>query len=497
MPLFTVVCRAASALYFAPDNHLAITNFQTSFGRATLRYTTRWAPVDGIAQPLPRGLHVEVKGEAPDLKSALSGHSFLAQELLPILTLAANAPTDDLVPELAYDSTDGITEREFFQQFLFDERLIPFRRPAFPAKLCATLLGMLLRHPDRDRLHRAMVQYHAALQSWLPGGEVMTLSHLYMGMEVLTPIARRRELKAHDDSMDKLLQAWAIDIKQLDPEVRRRVLFQGDTQTYRKAKEASDGFEHGFLSFKDIREHAVAIRQATARYLRRAILQLLDIDQESISTLTAPPFDTIPGLRIDKYIYGTLLGAGPPHAPDQLYPILSWSSRATAIDFAPDGTAQISFSETMTKRLGDGITLRPKRLEVWGGPGLTTTDSLKASSVTGLPTNSSTSPILASSVVAFILAFLAGYLSSAGLAFCMAPAVLPHLGSARWIHRENRGPGRLLPNDWPSLAWLGWPFFLPWFAAHSGGRRSLRLAFGLYTATAAPIFAALIGRLLA
>ncbi len=372
MPDFLVVGRAASALYFPIDVHFLVRDFPSPFGRVDVLFQTRRTAVTGMEQPLPRGLWVEVRGHAPSLTDALTAFPQIAQNLTVVLTITANAPTEDIVPELGIDVTDGVTERAFFQQFLFDEPLLPFIRPVFPVKQAKTVLGLLANHAEMDRLHRAMAQYDAALRYWFLGGEIMALGHLYMGMEVMTPVAIRRLLaEGPITTRDDIAAIWGVEAKRLDSEARRRLLFEGDDITYASAKKASDGFEHGFLPFQSIREHAIATKNATARYLRKSILNYLGLEPQELDTLLSPPFAEIPILRVDKYIFGTLTStASNPAAPDQMYPILQWKSTATGLSIGPDGASIITFEETITPKLAEGTTFTPARFEVWGGPGV-------------------------------------------------------------------------------------------------------------------------------
>lgn len=372
MPNFLVVGRAASALYFPIDDCFLVRAFPSPFGRVDVLFQTRRSTTNGVEQPLPRGLWVEVCGHAPSLMDALTAFPQIAQNLTAVLTITANAPTEDIVPELGIDITDGVTERAFFQQFLFDERLLPFTRPVFPVKQAETILSLLANHADSDRLHRAMAQYDAALRYWYLGGEVMALGHLYMGMEAMTPVVIRQLLaKGSITNRDELAAAWGVEAKRLDSEARRRLLFEGDDVTYTRAKKASDGFEHGFLPFQSIREHAIATKNTTARYLRKSILTYLGLGSQEVDTLSSPPFAEIPTLRVDKYIFGTLTGTAPnPAAPDQMYPILQWKSTPTGLSIGPDGTSTITFTETITPKLAEGIAFTPARFEVWGGPGV-------------------------------------------------------------------------------------------------------------------------------
>ena len=147
--------------------------------------------------------------------------------------------------------------------------------------------------------------------------------------------------------------------------------FQGNDKTYARAKEASDGFEHGYLPFQVLREHALATKIATARLLRESILTHLGLDKSGRNEILAPPYDVPPVLCVDKYVFGKLKGPVE-HlaAPDQIYPILRWSSRPNQLTTLPDGTVSIGFNENLEARLGPGVTFQAQNIQIWGGLGV-------------------------------------------------------------------------------------------------------------------------------
>lgn len=91
-------------------------------------------------------------------------------------------------------------------------------------------------------------------------------------VETLTPVVREAYLASKRLSVDDLRKHWAIpeSDRGVDPEVRRRLIFDNDVTTYSEAKGASDGLEHGVMGFPDIHAKAVAVNRRTAGYLRRA-----------------------------------------------------------------------------------------------------------------------------------------------------------------------------------------------------------------------------------
>jgi hypothetical protein len=138
-----------------------------------------------------------------------------------------------------------------------------------------------------------MQQYWIALRNWLPGREVLALAHLYMGMEALTKAALRRERTKHGCTSDQaLVKELGIEKKELDGFVRRETLFQGDGETYRAAKAASDGFEHGFLSLADVHSLASQARDRTGELLRMAIFDAGGLEKNASEILLGEKYGT-------------------------------------------------------------------------------------------------------------------------------------------------------------------------------------------------------------
>ncbi len=235
------------------------------------------------------------------------------------------------------------------------------------ARATKDLMVAVVNHQERDRLLRASAQYFHALQEWGPGQEIMALAHIYIGMEVLTPVALRTHLSQYRIDKAELVAAWKIDIRQLDSEVKRRLLFNGDDDTYTKVRKASDGFEHGFLDFHDIRDTALDLREKAGAYLRQALFRLSGLPQSVAAELTEHPYTRPFQLEYTKYLWGSLRGKGDAlNAEEQEFPFVRWRSKASPKAGTTGPDPEITFAETLTPRLGPGIALQLRRLEVWG-----------------------------------------------------------------------------------------------------------------------------------
>ena len=189
-----------------------------------------------------------------------------------------------------------------------------------------------------------------------------------MAVEALTKAQIRVECIARElTKPEELAKSLGIEIKDLDRTIRRDFLLQGDDECYRNAKKASDGFEHGFLGFDEVMELAQDIRDRMAAYVRTAIFNLSKIDEKTRATLLSDDYLKPMGhWPLTKYLRGTLEGEGPELAkPENEYPFIKWSSIVREAQLNEDGRLDIKIDDTFTAELAEGISFKPKSVEVW------------------------------------------------------------------------------------------------------------------------------------
>ena len=364
---YVVVIRGPSGVHFLPDQRLPVNNFPRKTGNVDLIFRTRYVKFKEHKVAIPMGFWVDVRGPAPSLKLAIEVFTNAARCIAAIISVSSNAPVDDLEAELAFNITPGLKKREYFQQHLLEERIRPGQGRKVNLEAALGLLRAIGEHPEGDRLHRAATHYHHALQDWKPGHEINALAHIYIGMEALTPIARERHLEQTKMNKEQLIAKWNIEKDKLDPEVRRRILFQGDDESYRNAKAASDSYEHSYEPLPKVRTLAAAVREKTAHYLRSAIIDLAEVEASAATILRSPPFDKPLFWAFAKYMMGFLIGEGDRLAADkQEYPILRWKSKVKEVNQDKEGNININFEEEFSPRLAEGISFKPERFEVWG-----------------------------------------------------------------------------------------------------------------------------------
>lgn len=367
---YVVVIRAGDRLRLAPNEELKI-DFKTKEQNVILTFRTRYRD-EGFDTAVPRELWIDVRGPALSLNDAAAQFTNLAMFFTTVISFCANGYAGDCLFHLAYDNTPGRKEREFFEQFVEDERGLPHISRRIKPESVTDFISVLGVHEHTKRLRRAVIQYVLALKYWSKGEEILAVAHLFMGMEALIPLIRSEELKKQGfASTQQLADSWGIQLNELDSKIRRDILFQGDQECHKEAKQASDGVEHGFLGFDEVRPLAISVRNATAKYLRNAIIKLLELPSECEDDLLRSAYEKPMGTEgYIRYLRGHLLSEEDEFAAaDQEYPIVTWKFTVTSFSLNEQGEFTLSFSQQMTPILSENTLFRPLSVEIYGPEG--------------------------------------------------------------------------------------------------------------------------------
>jgi hypothetical protein len=375
VPQYVAVFRALSAPLFPRGKEIKINNITPS-GVVVITFRTKFENV-GLRHPLPGDLWIDSRGPAKSIENAVSIFGGIAEPLTNIVSFSTNAAILDLEPELVFNNTRGLKERDFLQIML------PGKQPVFHvgrkvnSEATIALITSIESNSEKERILRAISQYSLALRHWRWGHEILATAHLYIGIEALTVSIIRLRLAESNIGEEQLARDLGIDIEKLSPNdtphqaievaIRKKILFQGDDQCYKDAKAASDGFEHGFMPFDEIRNKARPVRDKTANYLRKAILNIVGINSTYHDILLTTPYDVPLGYwPVAKYMRGQLLGDSDSlAAKGKEYPIMSWRSTIESIDYSDSGKYNVKFKDKLRVHLGDGISFRRKSFEVW------------------------------------------------------------------------------------------------------------------------------------
>lgn len=375
MSAYTVVHRARAAARFLPEEGFEFTLLSAPdlSGPTRVRMTTRYVN-GGHANPLPRELLIEVVGPAPSIDIAIARFSALAHAFAFLAAFVANVQVGIVEPHLAFDSSEGKDEREFVEVFLPDQVGGVSGGRGVRPPLMVAFTQAYVGSSDYARITRAVQQYGLALREWYIGGEYLALSHLFMAVEALVPLAVTRRLADDGLTLPQLAEFYEIEMEGdrayrgrqlLDAQVRLDNIFESDVDTHRTAKKASDGLEHGFLNLSEVAKHAIASADKTFHYVRKTILWLLRVPEPEATELLNIKVLDVESLR--KMIRGRLVNAasGELAAENETYPIVEWGSSIKGV-IREGRTIRFENSEKFKFRFSPGVRMHLDRLEVIG-----------------------------------------------------------------------------------------------------------------------------------
>jgi len=372
---YVVVLRAPSSARFVPEGGWEL-NLEgipdLGLGPVRVRSYTRWVQ-DG-ALNLPRELVIEVRAHAASLDEAVAKFATVARPIANVIGFVTNVKVGALEVHLAYDCDPASEERPLLEVFLADERGgVAEGRIIRNDLLQAAALATLALPADSPRVNRALRHYELALRDWYVGGEWLALSHLWMAVENLTEAVVRKSMidgAVTEEELAKSLDVITDDAKKprwaqiMRERVRERLIFGGDHDTYKTAKGASDGLEHGYIELNTVAEHALESADMTFHCVRRTIVELLRLPDEVTNQLmTITPMD-VQSLR--KIIRGRMIGAAADPAQDgEMYPRLEWTSSIGSV-IREGSTFQIKGQEQLTVRTHPDIKFQFDSIEVVG-----------------------------------------------------------------------------------------------------------------------------------
>ncbi|MBJ7329890.1 MAG: hypothetical protein JHC95_08340 [Solirubrobacteraceae bacterium] len=256
-----------------------------------ISYKTEYG-ADGVGE-----LVCHVRGEAEDLDAAATSLTNSGRRNLQLIALSANAAVLDPHLEAAYEPIAGgafVALRTLGGYPVVARRTIDVDRTL-------RLIQAFAVHPRETRLLRATANYGEALRRTGPAASVHALLHLWMAVESLTiVVADRAKAEAGVESIPALGQALNIKPRpgrdqpndgDVFSALRLRDIFAGDETIHRALREASNGIEHGYLSFGDARVLVGEIFEQAARGIRDAILRESGLSKPDATALRSGAYE--------------------------------------------------------------------------------------------------------------------------------------------------------------------------------------------------------------
>ena len=313
---------------------------------------------------------------AADIDAAVRSAAAVASTLAVIISFCVNAVVEPPALHMAFNSTGGLSRREFTEAFLPDEKGHP--RPGRWIDVDGLLAFGQAAYSSSEapRLFRALAQYQAALRYWNAGSRVLVLAHLYIACEVLTKAVQRLHQARLGLTDKQHAQLLGVDITQSNWKMmagffaRREYIFEGDKSIYDAARSASDQFEHGTADVGNVRQAADAVTRDLFDLVRSAMLSLVPtLDPATCDTIMAKaPVDVSP---LHKQITGYIVSDQPSDPgklgmAGELFPALRWRSDVRACRLDGDN---LTFDpvETITVQFADGLRFEGGGYAIHGG----------------------------------------------------------------------------------------------------------------------------------
>ena len=118
---YTVVLRSRSGAWVRPGFYIDLADFPDGLGgRVQLRVSTRWEDA-GLQHPLPRELWMAIRSSALSIDAAVRSAANAASVIAAIISFCVNAVVEPPELHVAFNSTAGLSRREFIEVFLSDQ----------------------------------------------------------------------------------------------------------------------------------------------------------------------------------------------------------------------------------------------------------------------------------------------------------------------------------------------------------------------------------------
>ncbi|MGZ6690012.1 MAG: hypothetical protein ACXVHQ_21260 [Solirubrobacteraceae bacterium] len=372
---YTVVLRSRSGCRVRFGGYIDLRLPDGCGGEAQVRISTRWQDL-GLEFPVPRELWMAVTVNAADIDAAVRSAAAVASTLAVIISFCVNAVVEPPALHVVFNSTSGLSRREFMEAFLPDETGHPRPGRWIDVEGLLAFGQAAYSSSEAPRLFRALAQYQAALRYWNTGSRVLVLAHLYIACEVLTKAVQRLHQARLGLTELQHAQLLGVDTTQSNWKMmagffaRREYIFEGDKSVYDAARSASDQFEHGTADLGNVRQAADAVTRDLFDLVRSAVLSLVPaLDPAICDTIMAKaPVDVSP---LHKQITGYIVSDQPSDPgnlgmPGESFPALRWRSDVRACRLEGDN---LTFDpvETITVQFADGLRFEGGGYAIYGG----------------------------------------------------------------------------------------------------------------------------------
>ena len=123
-----------------------------------------------------------VRARADSVDAAVSSAANVSSVLAMIISFCVNAVVEPPALHVVFNSTAGLSRREFMEVFVPDETGLPRIGRWIDMESAFAFGQAAFASPEAPRLFRALAQYQAALKYWNTGSRVLVLDEPLAGL---------------------------------------------------------------------------------------------------------------------------------------------------------------------------------------------------------------------------------------------------------------------------------------------------------------------------
>jgi hypothetical protein len=242
-------------------------------------------------------IHCEIHGVADSLDDAQRRLTPVLGNTLSVVALAANASVADPLV-LAVHGLD-LTEPQPFlgHQTPQGWDWFPTGRRLINAEATHALIASLILNQDSGLLRQAIESYRQSLAHWTPEQRLLAGEFLSIAAETLSRYLVETRAAARGMSPKNLAKlVKAKDVDSLRWQILVQDIFARDEEAVTAMREASNGFEHGYMAADQVRGLFEPILERSMGHVRRALIQASGVDAEAQRRMLAPEYKEPRGL---------------------------------------------------------------------------------------------------------------------------------------------------------------------------------------------------------
>jgi len=358
---FAVRIRAYAAAHLEWDDVLTV-----RWPDAEAKYQSEYTGGDdGRAYPVT--IHGEIRGDAASIEDAEQRLGGAVRDPLSIVALASNAAVADPLAVACHGLDLSVRQPFVGYQTPAAHTWFPPGSRRIDVDATHALLAAVGCQPRIDLLHRAIESYRRALAHWVPEEHLLAGEFLFIAAETLSRFLIESRATSAGMTPKNLARAAGLNAEGLRAGYLRDEVFHGDAPAHDAMRDASNGFEHGYMSVRDVRGLLEGALERSMGLVRRALIEATGMHGSMAARLLDDRYDAPRGLvPAIRFVRGSVSAAEASEPPilDGGTIELDWAQDPPIATVRADGRVDVTFSTNVAvKAITPGAKLD---LDSWG-----------------------------------------------------------------------------------------------------------------------------------